>query len=430
MKKNIEEICKDISLAIIPIQDRQVILELVILHLQESVECNASFVMMADKHNFINQHNININDLYPNYDDVKNYFFNCSDIVTANEVKCQFNSLFSYYKPIINENSLFLPIHSFEELQAIILLVPVGKTSFSETAKNAFAMLLYYLIVAFDRITQIERLEASLSSVKEKNKYIESLNFELENKVCEEINKSNKAFKLIEEMSYNTMLTNLNAGIAHEINNPLTIMQLDAEFMGSYELSSKDNGQLNDYVISIQKNISKIKDITSTLIKYGLARSNEKKLIDLAEVINDISLMVNGYIKRHQITLLIENTLSESTILGDQVRVYQVLMNLIQNSFNALRDTEYKKIHIVLSKSIRNGSSVLDVVLKDNGCGMKSDEIKRLFEPKVKQDRDGAGLGLGLSIVKTIMDDHNASINVESVLNKGTSITLKFKQCF
>ncbi len=429
MNKNIEEILKEIALSIIPIQDREVILEMVISQLQESIECNATFVLLGKSNKSLTSQSTEDN--FPEYNLIADYFYNRSDFIEAKEIKKEFKSLYYFYEPKISLNSIFLPIHSFEELQAIVLVVPVKNQPFSSSTKNAFSMLLYYLIIAFDRITQIERLEQSLAVIEKKNKFIESINNSLKQKVSKEIKKSTKAYKLIEEMSFNAMLTNLNAGIAHEINNPLTIMQLDIEFMNNLKMgNANQENEFKEYLLSLEKNILKIKEITSTLIKYGLASSKEKKRINLSEIISDIELMVNGYVKRHQIVFNIEDQIKSCFIQGDQIRVYQVFMNLLQNSFKALKKENKKLISITLSKIAINQDSFISVSVADSGCGMSEQELDSLFQPKFKESLspEEPNLGLGLSIVKTIIEDHGAEIIVNSQISKGTTIEMRFKE--
>lgn len=424
---NLEDILKEISLSIIPIHDRSIILEMVATQLNSSNSCYAEFVL-------INKKNINLynkaDKKFPNYAKLEDFFYNQSDLFDVEQIRKNCPCLYNYYESIITEQSLFLPIHSFEELQAIILVIPTNEDMFSTSIKNSLSILLYHLIVAFDRITQIERLENSLKQINQKNKQIQSHNRSLKQRVIEEVEKSTKAFKLIEEISYNRMLTNLNAGIAHEINNPLSIMQLDIDFL-EHLIRDKQSMTLKktlEYINSINHNISKIKEVTGALIKYGLTRSNQKKALCLTALLDDIHLMIKGYASRHNITIQVENKCKHSAVYGDHIRLYQVFMNIIQNSFKALKQVPKKMISIQITKK-PNKKICIEFI--DSGCGIDKDELSSIFEIKYNEKciTQSDNLGLGLGIVKHIVQDHSGEIYIYSKINKGTTVRLVFDDC-
>ena len=110
-------------------------------------------------------------------------------------------------------------------------------------------------------------------------------------------------------------------------------------------------------------------------------------------------------------------------ISADQTRIKQALMNLIRNAINFTR--EGGKISISAEKK-RDG---VEISIKDTGVGISSDDLSRIFEPFVRTpiNRGGtanSGAGLGLALVKNIIELHGGSIDIESVENVGTTVTV------
>jgi two-component system, NtrC family, sensor histidine kinase PilS len=207
------------------------------------------------------------------------------------------------------------------------------------------------------------------------------------------------------------------AGIAHEIRNPLTSMQGSVEILRSHaNLPSKDERLLN---ILIREG-DRLNKFVEDFLNFARPRHYAKHSIDLVPVLRDSVMLLrnNPEIKeKHAVTLNVEA--QSIRILGSADQLNQVFWNLAQNAMRAMPNSGELKI------SIRKSSeSIGEVVFQDNGIGMSQDQKDQIFQPF--QSGFKGGLGLGLSIIFQIMEDHRGRISLESEIGKGTRVSLSF----
>jgi signal transduction histidine kinase len=108
-------------------------------------------------------------------------------------------------------------------------------------------------------------------------------------------------------------------------------------------------------------------------------------------------------------------------IYADQNKIRQVIINLIENSKDALKDSKKPKIRIFIKKKVNE----VELILEDNGIGISDEIIGRIFEPYVTSKKTGTGLGL--AIVHKIIEEHNGDIKIERIRNSGTRVIIKLK---
>ncbi len=213
-------------------------------------------------------------------------------------------------------------------------------------------------------------------------------------------------------------LGEMSAGVAHEINNPLSII------VGSVALLPKYRDQDEKFtskIDAIQKATARIEKIVKGLKKFS--RSSEgsiHKPEDLNEILVEVINLTETKAKRFS-TSVICNSSERLTIDCDSVEVEQVLVNLINNGIDAAKDSVDKWVRINAFEL--DDSVVLQIF--DSGQGITKEVEGKLFQPFFTTKPVGEGTGLGLSIVKGILDQHRASI----VLNrsyKNTCFEIRF----
>jgi two-component system, NtrC family, sensor histidine kinase PilS len=207
------------------------------------------------------------------------------------------------------------------------------------------------------------------------------------------------------------------AGIAHEIRNPLTSMQGSVEILRSHaNLPSKDERLLNILI----RESDRLNKFVEDFLNFARPRQYAKHSIDLVPVLRDSVMLLrnNPEIReKHSVTLNVEA--QSIRILGSADQLNQVFWNLAQNAMRAMPNGGELKI------SIRKSSeSIGEVVFKDNGIGMSQEQKDKIFQPF--QSGFKGGLGLGLSIIFQIMEDHRGRISLESEIGKGTRVSLSF----
>ena len=213
----------------------------------------------------------------------------------------------------------------------------------------------------------------------------------------------------------------LISDISHEIRTPLNILQNNLEAMidGIIPVTTDKLNNLNDEVIRFGKllnNLNALKEIESDETTINFKRVDIVELISL--VISDFSIAA----KDKNIELVMnKKDIGDFIILGDFDKLKQVFINLISNAIKFSSDNG--KVWINISGNI---TSVI-VEIKDNGIGIKEEDLPFIFERMYRGDKSRnkiEGSGIGLTIVKMILELHSATIDVESHENNGSTFTV------
>ncbi len=200
-------------------------------------------------------------------------------------------------------------------------------------------------------------------------------------------------------------LGEMSAGIAHEINNPLAIISGSAELLLDF---LNEPAKLTSKIENIQKASDRISKIINSLKKFS--RTNEKSIYThhrLSDIVQEVIPLTEPKAKRHD-TLVLFECHSNSLINCDEVEMEQVLVNLINNGIDAVKDYSVKWIKVFLF----NEDDVVVIQVMDSGHGIPEKIRTKIFEPFFTTKKNGEGTGLGLSIVKGIIDEHNATIAI------------------
>lgn len=200
-------------------------------------------------------------------------------------------------------------------------------------------------------------------------------------------------------------LGELSAGIAHEINNPLAIIGATVKLLERY----KDNPiKFEETVKNISKSVDRIAKIVSGLKKFS--RTSEKKnyqVHSLEKIISEVQTLTSAKSSRYFVEFRVQIQ-PESVILCDEMEIEQVLINLINNAIDAVKNQTEKWVWI---ESLMSGDACT-LRVSDSGPGIPEDIRGKLFQPFFTTKSVGEGTGLGLSIVKGILDEHRASIEI------------------
>lgn len=277
---------------------------------------------------------------------------------------------------------------------------------------------------------QNETLEKINKELVNSQEQLQELNRGLEEKVMDEMKKREVQQMLLMQKSKLESLGIFSAGIAHEINQPLTSISFSIENM----LHKKHFGNISEeYIDNKFKNILEdIKRITNIInhIRIFAREQGEIKFekFDLNEVVSNSQLIINTQLKNKNIDVDLQLCQQQLFILGNKYRIEQALINLILNSRYAVDKKEnesgnfnYRK-KIIIRTSEKNGSSVLEV--EDNGTGIEEELKAKVFEPFFTTKEPEHGTGLGLSIVYGIVQEHKGEVTVESEANEFTRFSI------
>lgn len=227
-------------------------------------------------------------------------------------------------------------------------------------------------------------------------------------------------FKLLQSEKL-VAIGELAAGLCHEINNPLSIIQNRVEClkMEAEELSLPET-VLKDLEV-VQLYAMKASSIVKDLLIFSRSPSVEFRPIRIELVIKEAVMALEADLKKSNCSVetIIQEDIPE--LLGDYDRLEQVFKNLISNAIDAM--PEGGKIFIgARISSGRNG--FIEVSVKDEGTGIPDEIMHRIFDPFFTTKKLGKGTGLGLSICYGIIRNHGGDITVQSTINKGSIFTV------
>ena len=210
----------------------------------------------------------------------------------------------------------------------------------------------------------------------------------------------------------------LLANVSHDLKTPLTMIKGYAEMIRDLNYNNEEKRTANLNVIIEES--ERLNILVEDILTLSKIQSN-KDTINKEEF--DLVLLINNIIKRYSIYKETEgyifevNTPSEVVINADKKKIEQVIYNLINNAINYTGEDNRVIINVIKDKKIR-------VEIKDTGKGIKAEDLPHIWEKyyhsKKKHKRNVIGTGIGLSIVKTILESHKFKYGVESKLNKGS----------
>ncbi|SEM84491.1 sensor histidine kinase [Nitrosomonas marina] len=213
--------------------------------------------------------------------------------------------------------------------------------------------------------------------------------------------------------------------LAHEIKNPLTPIQLSAERL-EHKLAEKLNEQdtliLQRSIETIVNQVEALKRMVNEFNQYARAPALEMSQLDINQLVREILSLYDSTnaTRRKHAHIHIQRKLADNlpAILGDSTQLRQVLHNLLLNAQDALNGTEKPVIEIE-TEAMQDS---IQLTIRDNGGGF-SDEVKsRVFEPYVTTKPKGTGLGL--PIVKKIVEEHSGTIRIENLKPQGAQISI------
>ena len=242
---------------------------------------------------------------------------------------------------------------------------------------------------------------------------------------CKEINSLQVTFnRMLERLNSSfEMQKNFASNSAHELKTPLATMKASIQVLEMEEEPTIEEYKENIEVM--KKSVDRLIDIVENLL--GFTKDEDISLNDtivikeILEIVVD-ELKVVAENKNISIKIKEENSL----IKGNATLIYRVLFNLVENAIKYNKENGEIFINSILI------NDKVTISIQDTGYGMDKEELDKIFEPFYRVDksrsREMGGSGLGLSIVKKIIEKHNGELMVNSIPNIGTSFILKFNK--
>jgi len=198
--------------------------------------------------------------------------------------------------------------------------------------------------------------------------------------------------------------------VAHEIKNPLTPMRLTVQsFERRFDANDpKIYDKIKEFSKTLIQQIDTMSSIASAFSTFAQMPTQKREELNVVEVVKHaLDIFTEDYISYHP---------KQESIIAelDKTQLIRIVTNLVKNATHALDEIKHKNIEV--SVETDNGNVIINVA--DNGKGINNEDKEKIFEPKFTTK--SSGMGLGLPMVKNIVEAYNGTINFTSQLNKGT----------
>jgi two-component system sensor kinase FixL len=216
-----------------------------------------------------------------------------------------------------------------------------------------------------------------------------------------------------------SMMGELAASLAHELNQPLTAILANAQAALRFMATKRPD---LEEVREILKEIVEDNNRASEVIRRmrALVKKEEVEFVpvDVENLINDVMMLVRSDAVLHNVQISLDAGSSLPPVRGDRVQLQQVILNLLLNAFDVLKGCPQHDRRVFLRVD-RDGGRMLKVMVRDRGTGLSSDNLEKLFQPFFTTKRDG--LGMGLSICRSIIEVHGGRLWAENNPDRGAT---------
>ncbi len=211
-------------------------------------------------------------------------------------------------------------------------------------------------------------------------------------------------------------LGELVAGVAHEINNPLTGISAFAQLLLEEALGPEQH----ESVSLIKQESDRAKGVIDDLLLFARKAERGTGPVDINTVIEQTVRLRAYPLRNAKVTVALELDDSRPTVSGDPQKLQQVLLNIVSNAESAMQTTAQRTLTL---RTMREGDTVRITAI-DTGAGMTAEITRRVFEPFYSTKAAGVGTGLGMSVAYGIINAHGGTIAVESEPDVGTTVTI------
>jgi two-component system sensor histidine kinase HydH len=212
-----------------------------------------------------------------------------------------------------------------------------------------------------------------------------------------------------------SLVGQLAAGVAHEVKNPLASIKGAADILTDDETSPEDREEFKEI---LRNEIRRIDATVAEFLEFARPKETRLQTVDLTRNVRATLRQVEAHAKREG--LHVEANLQEGVLVnGDPEKLHQMTLNLILNAIQASVGDSTISVRL----ADRNATRV-QLVISDEGAGISERDLARIFEPFFTTR--SSGTGLGLAVVKDIVDAHSGEITIESRAGHGTTVTVTF----
>ena len=322
------------------------------------------------------------------------------------------------FKPLGILNLPYLEDDGFYENELNSFLIRLGQV-YSFMLIVAFA-LAYFLSTYITKSLKTISDKLSETSLNQKN---EKIMLEASSK---EINLLIKAYNaMVDELEISAIKLaqgereeawrEMAKQVAHEIKNPLTPMRLTVQsFQRKFDPNDADVKQkMKDYSETLIQQIDTMNAVASAFSNFASMPAQQNETLNVVEV---VELAMDIFNEEY---IVFEKDAPEIISKIDRTQLIRIITNLVKNAIQSIPEQKENK---AISVKVKKVSDNVLIIVKDNGIGIQPKDINRIFEPKFTTKSSGMGLGLG--IIKNIIENYKGTITFDTEFGKGTTFTV------
>lgn len=220
-----------------------------------------------------------------------------------------------------------------------------------------------------------------------------------------------------------TTLGELTASIAHEVNQPLAAIVTNGE--ACLRWLNREPPELDEARSAVNRSVEaarRASEVISHLRALARKSVSERVRLDIADVINEVVLLVQRECVRERVALHVDLPATRLTAVGDRVQLQQVIMNLLINGIQAIAAANGRRRDLWVRASLQQDGREVAVSVEDSGIGLSPGDETRMFEAFFTTKPEG--MGMGLSISRSIIESHGGRISASA--NAGAGATVRF----
>jgi two-component system NtrC family sensor kinase len=236
-------------------------------------------------------------------------------------------------------------------------------------------------------------------------------------------------------------LGTLLSGVAHELNNPLSNISSSCQILME-EIEEADIAHKKELLEQVEEQTERARNIVRSLLEFSREKEFKKELLRLRKLIEETIMFVRGEVPT-QVEIVVDVP-GEIVIFADKQRIQQVLLNLIKNAAEAIRDEgnifiEARQSAVGARKGAGAGrydplkyagrcavvENTVDITIRDTGSGIPEEVLPKVFDPFFTTKDVGKGSGLGLFVAHEIIEEHGGCIAVDSATGRGTTFLIR-----
>ncbi len=232
----------------------------------------------------------------------------------------------------------------------------------------------------------------------------------------------------------------LAAGVAHEVKNPLALLLMGVEYLEA-NVPTQDEA-VPMILTEMREAITRAEKIIVGMVDFSSNRDLDRQECDLNDLLSGAEMLVKHELTRHSISVRHQIEKPLPRVWADRTKIEQVLVNLLMNALQAIKrqgritiststrllgDEERRSFGTRTANPFRTGDRVISVEIHDTGPGIPPEILPKIFDPFFTTKPTGEGTGLGLSVVRKIVDLHEGHIEIMNAPEGGCLVTLVFK---